>query len=278
MKIKFIFVVVLIAVAAIAAFLWRGRTERPETKNSQMLSDESALAVTAEMVQYFGTVSGYFASPQPSGNYPGIVMIHEWWGLNGNIKDMARELAQKGYLVLAVDLHKGEVAATPERARELVSQLDKAEAAQNLRAAVSFLREKKATKIASLGWCFGGGQSLALALSGEKLDATVIYYGTLITDKTQLQRIQWPVLGIFGAEDTSIPVATVYDFRDALTFLDIPGSVHVYPGVGHAFANPSGPNYAPAATKDAWEKTLRFLGEHLKGALLFNDEMEEGIL
>ena len=110
----------------------------------------------------------------------------------------------------------------------------------------------------------GGGQSLQLALSGEPLDAKVIYYGALVTDESRLSRIKWPVLGIFGDKDQSIPVATVNEFASALDRLGIKNEIYIYPGVGHAFANPSGENYAPNETKDAWNKTVAFPNKYLK--------------
>jgi len=237
-----------------------------EEKNSEMLAGNGKLEVKTEEIVYFEGAKGLYAEPvdaAATGNYPGVVMIHEWWGLNQNIKDMAGELAKNGYRVLAVDLF-GKVATTPDEARAQTSSLDKTRAIKNLQAATAFLRKHGSPKIASLGWCFGGGQSLRLALSGEKLDATVIYYGQLIADKSELQKIKWPVLGIFGGKDQSIPVPTVNTFKDALTFLGVANSVHVYENVGHAFANPSGQNYAPEETKDAWFKTLTFLKKNLK--------------
>ena len=105
---------------------------------------------------------------------------------------------------------------------------------------------------------------MQLAVSGEQLDATVIYYGSLVTDSAKLAAISWPVLGVFGDQDRSIPVDTVQAFDRALDGLNVVNEIHLYPGVGHAFANPSGANYAPAETKDAWEKTLAFLNANLK--------------
>lgn len=236
-----------------------------EIKNSEMLkntkmSDENILA---EEVGYFEGRRGYFARPKGVGIYPGIVMIHEWWGLNDNIKEMARELAKDGYLVFAVDLF-GKVAATPEEAKEQSSSLDQRKALENMKAAKEFLKNEGAEKLGSLGWCFGGAQSLQLALSGEKMDATVIYYGRLVTDKAELQKIKWPVLGIFGGKDASIPVPTVNEFKDTITSLGVANSINIYPNVGHAFANPSGANFAAAETRDAWSKTLEFLNKNLK--------------
>jgi carboxymethylenebutenolidase len=116
-----------------------------------------------------------------------------------------------------------------------------------------------------LGWCFGGGQALQLSLSGEPLAATVIYYGTpLVTDRNEIANISWPVLGVFGDKDQAIPVSQVREFEGALIGNDIKNEILVYPGVGHAFANPSGQNYAQEETIDSWKKTLRFLDDSLK--------------
>jgi carboxymethylenebutenolidase len=196
-------------------------------------------------------------------------MIHEWWGLNQNIKNEAERLASQGYAVLAVDLYSGRVATQQEDARTYVTEVrDNPDTAiENLQAAVTHLSEMpnvNSSRIASLGWCFGGGQSLQLALNSEKpLAATVIYYGNLVTEPQELAEIDWPVLGIFGATDQSIPVDTVRQFEAALDANDIPNEIHVYEGVGHAFANPSGDNYAPDETADAWAKTLAFLRENV---------------
>ncbi len=235
--------------------------------NSMMLEGYGDYEVTAGDVNYFENANGYLARPAAEGSYPGVVMIHEWWGLNDNIRDMAEQLASNGYAVLAVDLYNGQVAQNSDEARELSSSVRAApeKAVENMRAAADYLRENHGVeRMASLGWCFGGGQSLQLALSGEDIDATVIYYGNLVTNETELSTIMWPVLGVFGEEDTGIPVSSVREFESALNSLGVENEVYVYPGVGHAFANPSGMNYAPEETKDAWNKTLAFLNENLK--------------
>lgn len=228
-----------------------------------MLTGGETVKTTDDEVAYFGETKGFFVRPDAEGTYPGVILIHEWWGLNDGIKDAARNLAAQGYLVLAVDLYDGKVATTPEEARAYTSSLDQAKAIENMRAALTFLKDQGAGKLASLGWCFGGGQSLQLALN-QDLDATVIYYGRLETDPAKLKAINQPVLGVFGGTDASIPVESVRAFESALDGLKVENEVYVYPGVGHAFANPSGANYAPEETKDAWLKTLDFLGRHLR--------------
>lgn len=239
----------------------------PSPTNAVMLESQNDTQVAGQDVVYFENVTGYYVAPTEirDGGYPGIVMIHEWWGLNDHIRSMAQSLAKEGYQVLAVDLFEGSVATTQQEAQTQTSSLNQEEAVANLKAAVSYLRdEKDAPKVASLGWCFGGGQSLQLSVAGADLDATIVYYGNLITDEATLAAIDWPVLGIFAEQDMSIPPATVREFEIALNERGIENSITIYPGVGHAFANPSGANYAPEPTRDAWAKTLAFLTNNLK--------------
>jgi carboxymethylenebutenolidase len=238
--------------------------------NSDLFATENPALTQGQDVEYMSGVTGYLAMPEGDGTYPGIILVHEWWGLNDNIRTMANLLAQEGYVVLAVDMYEGEYTINPTRAGQLASSVrqNPAKANANMQAAASYLRNLDNVdddKVASMGWCFGGGQALGLALSGESLAATVIYYGTpLVNDTDQLSKIDWPVLGIFGANDTAIPVSSVRDFEYNLNQLGIENEVYIYPGVGHAFANPSGQSYAPRETVDAWNKTLAFLERNLK--------------
>lgn len=219
-------------------------------------------------VNYYGDASGYLVYPEKGGDLPAVIMIHEWWGLNQNIKNMAELLAKEGYVVLATDLYGGQVASDSARAGELVASVrqNPAAAVANMNAAVSYLSALEnidGMRISSMGWCFGGGQSLQLALNTEKpLRATIIYYGSLVTEKERLATIKWPVLGFFGDKDGSIPVASVNAFAAALDANNTPNEIHVYPGVGHAFANPSGDNFAPKEADDAWLKTIAFLKKY----------------
>jgi carboxymethylenebutenolidase len=203
-----------------------------------------------------------------AGPLPGVIVIHEWWGLNQNIRSMTERLAGEGYAALAVDLYEGQVADDPDRARQLASaSRNRVPAIQdNLRQARDYLaREVEAPKIGSIGWCFGGGWSLATAeLLGDRIDAAVIYYGRLTSDPQRLLRVEAPILGIFGSEDRAISVESVREFEAALQKLDQPVEIHIYEGADHAFANPSGTRYDAEAAADAWQKTRKFLREHLR--------------
>lgn len=244
------------------------------------LDSNAGVDLQNKTVNYYDQANGYLVYPSGSnenksgnknGTLPAVVMIHENKGLNDHIKNMANLLARNGYVVLAVDLFKGEVTTDRNRSSELTQYIrDNPDiATANLQSAVKYLASLpnvNAEKIASLGWCFGGAQSLQLALNSQDhpLSATIIYYGRLITDNATLAKIKWPVLGIFGDQDSSIPVDTVKAFESALNSNNIPNEIYIFKGVGHAFANPSGDNYAPTETKDAWDKTLSFLDKHLR--------------
>lgn len=261
-----------------------------------IIQENGKQSLENQTVNYYGNTSGYLVYPKSfdgsmiksnntesptttassaapsssslSGNkLPAVVMIHENRGLNEHIKMMADTLAKEGYVVLAVDLFNGQVASNQEVAGQLSGAVreNPTEAIANLRAAVRYLASLEkvdASQISSLGWCFGGQQSLQLALNTEPkypLSSTVIYYGRLVSDPDELSKIKWPVLGIFGDQDDSIPVENVTNFESALDSLGIPNEIYVYEGVGHAFANPSRDSYAPEQTADAWNKTLSFL-------------------
>jgi carboxymethylenebutenolidase len=230
---------------------------------------------TKKSVNYFDSSSGYLVYPSSvnlaNKKIPGIIMIHENRGLNAYIKDMANTLARQGYVVLAVDLFKGQMATNNDQARLLSTSVrnNPGESIANLQSAVKYVSSLPfvdSSKIASIGWCFGGGQSLQLALNSQNhpLVATILYYGTpLITDAQQLSKIKWPILGIFGDKDQANPLPLINKFKVALDANKINNDILIYRGLGHAFANPSNPNYAPKETADAWQKTLSFLKKYV---------------
>ena len=228
--------------------------------------------VTAERLAYAEVddelVYGHFAFPSDMIEpLPAVIMIHEWWGLNDNIRAMAERLAAEGYIVLAVDLFGGKAATNPEAARQLMMRAveNRASVASNIEQAYAFVTQTAgAPRVASLGWCFGGGWSLNTALMfPEDLDAAVIYYGQVTDDEDKLSPLQVPILGLFGSEDRGIKVESVRRFEGALERLRKDYDIHVYEGAGHAFANPSGNNFNAAYAEDAWNRTLEFLGAHL---------------
>jgi len=261
---------VIVLLLVLGGWWWHQQSSQEgvvQVAATETVSEVSGVSeiVTEDQLEYFTEARGFYAAPATPGQYPGVVMIHENRGLRPEIKQEAEALAREGYRVLAVDLYKGVVMETQEEARAYGSQFNQQEGLTNLQAAVSYLQQRGSAKIASLGWCFGGRQSLELAMSGIPLDATVVYYGGgMATSTEQLAPITWPVLGVFGDQDQIIPTAMVRDFETSLETLGIEHEVYIYEGVGHAFANPSNPNFAPEPTADAWNKTLNFFATHLQ--------------
>lgn len=209
-------------------------------------------------------VSAALALPDAE-NAPGVLLIHEWWGLNDQIKSMAAEFAKLGYAALAVDLYGGEVADTADGAMSLMQNVDNQEATETLTTWVEWLRTHERTndQVATVGWCFGGGWSLNASIAAP-VDATVIYYGSVTQPAEKLEALQGPVLGHFATQDQRIDEEMVSGFEKEMEKADKAGmlTVHWY-DADHAFANPTGARYDAEDAAKAWERTRQFLAEHL---------------
>ncbi|MBZ5704368.1 MAG: dienelactone hydrolase family protein [Acidobacteriia bacterium] len=236
-----------------------------------MLLALSSYAATSKTVSYKSgdeTVQGVLYTPEGKGPFPGIIVIHEWWGLNDWVKEQASKLSDQGYVALAVDLYRGKVAATPDEAHELMRGVPEDRAARDLHAAFEFLKSQKnvkADRIGSIGWCMGGGYSLDVALQEPTLSATVINYGHLATDPGSIQKINASMLGIFGGQDRGIPPDDVKKFEQTLKQMGKKIDVVIYPDAGHAFENPNNKTgYRADDAADAWKRTVNFLAGTLK--------------
>jgi carboxymethylenebutenolidase len=212
---------------------------------------------------------GYLAAPDGAGKKPAIVVIQEWWGLNDWVKKKADHFASEGYVALAPDLYRGKVATDADTAHQLMRGLPEDRAIRDLKAAVAYLRTRPdvdSNRIASIGWCMGGGYSLALALAEPTLAGTVIYYGRLVTDPGVIAGMKVPLLGNFGGQDQGIPPASVSDFEKEAKTAGKNVDFKVYPDAGHAFASSSDPKvFRDADAKDADARAEGFLSKVLKG-------------
>ncbi len=228
------------------------------------------LAGTA--VGYFDAdpaAKGYLAVPRGPGPHPSVILIHEWNGLVDRVKETADSFAAEGYVALAADLYSGRQGNNPQENMALVQEtLAKPEAIiANLNAAVKFLRARADTtgKVATIGWCYGGGVALSFALGGEHHDGTAIFYGRLLGDPEQMKKIDHGVYGTFVAKDQGIPIADVDRFVATLRAAGIENDVHIYDEVSHGFwlHVDRNPEVATPAAKDAWKR----LKTYLKGVL-----------
>jgi carboxymethylenebutenolidase len=213
-------------------------------------------------------VYGHFVFPADMVDpLPGMIVIHEWWGLNDGVRAMADRIAAEGYVVLAVDLFGGSSTRSPADARDLMVAVveNPALAEENIRQAYQFLVDSgQAPRIGALGWDFGGGWALNTAmLFPDELDAAVIYYGQVTADEGRLAQVEVPILGLFGANDLGIPVATVQSFERALQNLGKNYEIEIYPDAKHAFADPASKNYDAVVAERAWNRALAFLNLHL---------------
>ena len=236
---------------------------------TNMSTEEGLVAAPVEYPGPDGaTLTGYLAYPDDGGAYPAAVVIQEWWGLNEHIMDVARRLASEGYVVLAPDLYKGQVATEPDEARKLVMELDMPAAVAEIQSAIDFLlAQENVTGEAAgvLGFCMGGGLSLmtALADAGQgKVGAAVPFYGQPLTPE-QAAQVQAPVLGLYGAEDGGIPVAGVQAMQAALAAAGVENEFQIYAGAPHAFFNDTRESYRPEAAADAWARLLGWFEKYL---------------
>ena len=245
---------------------WTGSVPEEQFKALHELRTDAAPALHGQMVDVAGG-KAYLSLPANAKTpLPAVIVVHEWWGLNDHIKHWADRLAADGYAALAVDLYGGKTATTPEQAMEYMKGVDQKRATEVMLAADQFLAKDprvQALKRGSIGWCFGGGQSLQLALAAPGLSACVMYYGSPVTDAAALTSLKAPLLGVFGNQDQAFPPALVDEFDKALTAAGVKHEILRYDAV-HAFANPSNPKYDQKSAGDAWTHVQAFFAANLK--------------
>ncbi len=237
-----------------------------------MLGAGRLSAAKTETVTYRSgreTVSGFLAAPEGGGRHPGLIVIHEWWGLNEWTKDRARKFAEEGYVALAIDLYRGQTAdRDPDKAHQLMRGMPEDRAIRDLKAAFDYLAHRpdvEPSRIGSIGWCMGGGYSLETAVAEPKLAACVVYYGRLVTDPKTIEKIHAPILGSFGALDQGITPESVRAFDEAARGMGKKVDIKIYEGAGHGFASfADSPAYRPDAAKDADFRAEAFLKRYLR--------------
>jgi carboxymethylenebutenolidase len=204
------------------------------------------------------------------GPYPAVVMLHGDFGLTEWTRKQAHRLAEKGYLVLAVDLYDGELPKTVEDAHILERGLDERRVLINLKAAVDLLEGLSMARkgpIGIIGWDCGGGFALDAAIADRRLKTAVLCYGRVTTDPKKLASLEGNVLALFGGKDEGISPATIEQFKKAMAKAGKSATIHVYSECGNSFMDPDSPyldgKADQAAIADAWAK----IDAHLEKAL-----------
>ncbi len=193
---------------------------------------------------------------------PGIVVIQEWWGLNDQIKGMADRFAKAGYNALAPDLYKGRVTQQPDEANHMMSGLDFIGASdQDIAGAVKHLAGQS-RKVGVTGFCLGGALTIAVCARVQGIACGVPYYGVPPGALADPASIKVPMQGHFANKDDWCTPQLVSDFEKAMAGAGNKPEVFRY-NAAHAFANETSAAYDASAAKQAWERTLVFLGRHL---------------
>lgn len=212
-------------------------------------------------------VRAYVAKPEGEGPFPTVIMIHEFYGLRESIVGKADLLAQEGYLVIAPDTFRGSTTSWIPRAIYQVITTKPEDVNADLDSVYAWLESQPdvdANRIAIAGFCYGGRSSLAYSLHNNKLAATVIFYGSPVTDVAVLKTLPGPVLGIFGGADQSISVEEVHAFDAALTEANVQHEITIYDGQPHAFVEDVEGIKSDEVQGAAWAQMLAFLETNLK--------------
>jgi carboxymethylenebutenolidase len=210
-------------------------------------------------------LEGYLARPEGDGPFPGVVVIHEIFGLNENIKDIARRFADQGYVALAVDLFAGRnraICMFRVMSGLLLKPLNNS-AIHNLKAALTFLSKQPGvddSRLGAIGYCMGGSFAIAWACTDDRLKAIAPYYGMNPRPLEAVARL-CPVVGSYPDKDITTPHAQKLDTE--LDRYNVPHDIKIYPGTKHSFFNDKGRAYDEEAAKDSWRRILEFFGEHI---------------
>jgi len=212
------------------------------------------------------TLEAYLATPEGRGPHPAVVVIHEIFGLNANIRDIARRFAQEGYVALAVDLFAGRnrmVCMFRFMGGTLTNSLNH-QGIKDLKAALTYLTQQPrvdAQRLGAIGFCLGGGFAIAWACADDRLKVIAPFYGITPRPIEAVQRA-CPVVGSYPEKDFTAGMGR--KLNAVLDDYHIDHDIKVYPEAKHAFFNDQLPsNYNAEASADAWQRTLAFFKDRL---------------
>lgn len=210
---------------------------------------------------------GYLARPDAQGAFAGVVVLQEWWGLDDHIKRVVERMAAEGFVAIAPDFYRGNVATEPDDARRLAMQLERPKAVVDAQGAIDYLLTQpfvSSKAIGVIGFCMGGAIAGMMSYKGRSVGAVVSFYGGgfRITDEVA-EGISAPFLGIYGEADQGIPLDIVAENERQLQQHNIPHEIVIYPGAPHAFFNDTRPAYRPEAAEDAWRRAVSWFEHHL---------------
>jgi carboxymethylenebutenolidase len=225
-----------------------------------------------------GSIPGYRAMPDVGGPFPTILVVHEIFGVHEHIKDICRRLAKVGYFAIAPALYarEGDVAGMSDikQIMQVVATVPERQVASDLDATAAWAKstgKADTSKLGIVGFCWGGRQVWLYAAHNPELKAGVSWYGVLQRPKNDMtpdnpidlvQRINAPILGLYGGADPGIPVAQIDALRTALKAAGKPSEIVVYPDTPHGFNADYRPSYRPQQARDGWQRMLAWFKQH----------------
>lgn len=225
----------------------------------------------AEGTPLQGYIAWDAARPGPR---PGVLVVHEWWGHEQHTRNQARRLAEAGYVGMAIDVYgKGKHAAHPQEAQAFVAEATKDPAVLVARFNAAWETLKRdphvdSTRIAAIGYCFGGMVVLSQARAGADLDAVVSFHGALPEGPVDSGRVKARVLVLTGGDDAFVPGDKVEAFKQQMEKAGARIAVITYPGAKHAFTNPDAGThgmdqlaYDAQVDSTSWNAMLQMLKE-----------------
>jgi carboxymethylenebutenolidase len=208
----------------------------------------------------------YLALPEGKGPHPGVVVIHEAFGLNDHIRDVARRFAKEGYAGLAVDLFAGRnraICMARYMTGMLLGSVNRA-GIDDLKGALTFLAKHEAIdaqRLGAIGFCMGGGFAIAWACTDSRLKAIAPFYGVNPRPISVVARL-CPVVGSYPERDFTVRSGRILE--EVLTDNKIAHDIKIYPGARHSFFNDMRASYDKSAAEDSWQRVLAFFGERLR--------------
>lgn len=228
-------------------------------------------------------LDGYLARPSQAGTYPGVIVIHEAFGMVEHIRDLCRRFANAGFIAVAPDLYTREGGPNPDDMQSVFPKMlgvPDSRTVGDLEATAAFLRGQEGSngKVGCIGFCSGGRQTLLFACSSNQVDAAVDCWGGFITqatpnDQTTPQRptpvldllpnLSCPLYAVFGEEDQNPSTAEAEEMRRRAEAAGKNVQIEIFPNAGHAFLADYRPSYNEQAANDLWPKVISFFRTHL---------------
>jgi carboxymethylenebutenolidase len=212
-----------------------------------------------------GKFPAYVNKPADATNKtPGVIIIHEWWGLVPHVKGVADKYAEQGFAAIAPDLYAGASTSNPEEARKLSASVTIQNSKKMIDSTAVYLKALDLSRIGITGYCFGGTHAFNYVCESNEVSAGAIYYAGHLPSDEELAKISAPLLLVYGDQDHSVKPEQARQMELTLKTLGKDAKLLLYEGAPHAFANETNKQaYRPEAAKDSWEKTILFFNTHL---------------